>query len=85
MNSSHILGCSLHLDRPLLYLGCRALGYGETAIQYSPKPFPNSAGKTKGRRRRGQQRMRWLGGLTDSVGKSLSKLQERKSGTRLSD
>ena len=33
-------------------------------------------GKTEGRRRRAQQRMRWLDGITDSIGMSLSQLQE---------
>ena len=57
-------------------------------------------GKIEGRRRRGQQRMRWLGGINDPKDMNLSKLQERlkdreawraavhgvtKSRTRLSD
>ena len=33
-------------------------------------------GKTEGRRRRGRQRMRWLGGITDAIDMSLSRLRE---------
>ena len=33
-------------------------------------------GKIEGRRRRGRQRLRWLDGITDLMGMSLSRLQE---------
>ena len=33
-------------------------------------------GRVEGRRRRGQQRMRWLDGITDSMVMSLSELQD---------
>ena len=48
------------------HLMCRADSFEKTLM----------LGKIEGRRRRGQQRMRLLDGITDSMGMSLSKLRE---------
>ena len=65
-------GCSLvglMLKLKLLYFGHlmqRADSFEKTLI----------LGKIEGRRRRGRQRMRWLDGITDLMGMSLSELRE---------
>ena len=58
----------------MLRLKCQSFGHLMQRADSLQKTL--MLGKIEGRRRRGQQRTRWLDGITDSMGMSLRKLQE---------
>ena len=65
-------GCSL--EEPMLKLKLQYFGHLIRRVDSLEKTL--MLGKIGGRRRRGQQRMGWLDGITDSTDMSLSKLRE---------
>ena len=62
-------------NQPRIFIG-RTNAQVETPIVWPPDALEKTPmlGKIEGRRRKGQQRMRWLDGITDSTNTNLGKL-----------
>ena len=59
-----------------LMLKLKLQNFGHLMLRVDSLEKTLMLGKTEGRRRRGQQRMRWLDSITNTMGMSLNELQE---------
>jgi len=81
LNSKEIKPVNPKGDQPWIFIG-RTEAKAETPILWPPDAKSQligkdlMLGKIEGRRRRGQQRTKWLDGITNSMNLSLSQLQE---------
>ena len=75
-NQSILKGISPGISLEGMMLKLKLQYFGHLMRRADPLEKTLMLGKIEGRRRRGRQRMRWMDGISDSMGMSLSELQE---------